>query len=213
MTQTFKNGIIIFILLCGILTFSQNQKKKLNENEYDRWYLLVDENITPNGKWVSFLLKYNNGNDTLVLKNTKNEKTFFYPKASSGKFSSDSKWFSYYVNQNELILLNLETYKKQSFSQVNSYQIDDQSKILAVLKTSDTLNIVSLNSGETRNLAEVKEYSFSPNGILAIIKEESVSVINANHNLQDCIIATSENGFKNLVCPWLKHILCLNSNG
>lgn len=199
MNRNNKYRIVLYILLYGQVLFGQNQKKKLDENEYDRWYVLVDENIAQNGKWVSFLLKYNNGNDTLVLKNTKNEKTFFYPKANSGKFSSNSKWFSYYVNQNELILVDLETNKKQSFTEVKSYQIDDQSKILAVLKTSDTLSIVNLISGETNKLNNVKEYSFSSSGILAIVKEASVSVIDSNYNLKDSTIATSENGFKNLV--------------
>lgn len=199
MNKNNKYRIVFFIFLCGQLFFGQDQKKKLSEKEYDRWHLLEDENSAPNGKWVSFVLKYNNGNDTLVLKNTQNEKTFFYPKATSGKFSSNSKWFSYSVNQKELILVNLETYKKQSFADVKNYQIEDQSKMLAVLKTADTLNIVNLVSGETNNLNKVKEYSFSSTGILAIIKQKSVSVIDFDNSLNDSIIATTENGFKNLV--------------
>lgn len=199
MNRKNKYKIVFFIFLCGQVFFGQDQKKKLSEKEYERWHILEDENIAPNGKWVSFLLNYNNENDTLVLKNTKNEKTFFYPKAASGKFSSNSKWFLYYENQNELILVDLDTNKKQSFSEVKSYQIDDQSKILAVLKTSDTLSTINLISGETNKLNNVKEYSFSSSGILAIIKEVSVSFINPIHNLKDSTIATGENGFKNLV--------------
>ena len=92
------------IFLCGQLFFGQIQKKKLDENEYDRWYNLVDEKIAPNGNWISFRLKYNSRIDTLVLKNTKNRQTFYLSKGTNAIFSPDSNWFVYTQNQNVLIV-------------------------------------------------------------------------------------------------------------
>jgi len=194
-----KYSIFFFILLCGQVFFCQDQKKILTEKEYNRWHVIQDENIAPNGKWMSFILKYNNGNDTLVLKNIKNDKTFYYSKGSNARFSSDNNWFLYLQNQSELKILNLKTNKEQSFSGVKNYQIDKQSKRVAVLIANDSLIILDLIYGNSKVQNKVKDYSFCSNGSLAIIKQNSVTFINSFETLKEYAITSSNNEFKKII--------------
>jgi dipeptidyl aminopeptidase/acylaminoacyl peptidase len=199
-SQLVKRSIIISIIcLTYQFSFGQNQKKKLTQKDYDSWCLLEDENIAPNGKWLSFKLKYNNGKDTLVLKTVKNNKAFNFPNASNGQFSSDSKWFTYSTHQKKLILLNLEKNSQLEFDEVKKYQIDQGSNSIGVLSNRDTLVVINLKKQKTIVIPKVKEFEFSSNGNLAIAKDTSVVVGTTDNPFAQIPIANSKQGFKNLV--------------
>lgn len=198
-SQLVKSIIISIICLTYQFSFGQNQKRKLTEKDYDSWCLLEDENIAPNGKWLSFKLKYNNGKDTLVLKTVKNNKAFNFPNASNGQFSSDSKWFIYSTHQKKLILLNLEKNSQLEFHEVKKYQIDQLSNSIGVLSNKDTLVVINLKKQKTIVIPKVKEFEFSSNGNLAIAKDTSVVVGTTDNPFAQIPIANNKQGFKNLV--------------
>lgn len=198
--QILKSSIIIFIWLGSQLSFGQNQKRKLMEKDYDSWYLLEGEKIAPNGKWVTFELNYyNNGNDTLVLKEIKNNKQFSFPGGSNGQFSPDSKWFAYYTNQKKLTLLNLDDYTRLEFEEVKKYQIDALTNSIGVLSNKDSLFVTQLKTQKRLQIPKVKEFEFSSNGNLVILKDTSVVLFTADNLWVEIPIASNKLGFRNVV--------------
>lgn len=196
---TIKRNIIILICLVYQLAFGQSQKRKLVEKDYEIWHTLEKENVALNGKWVTFELRYDNENDTLVVIELKSKRQFNFPKGSNGQFSSDSKWFTYTNNKNELILFNLEKFTKDEFKDVKKHLIDPKAKSIGVLTIKNTLVVKQLKTKKELQIPKVNEFEFSSNGNLVVLKDTSVVLFTADNPWVEIPIAYNKLGFKNVV--------------
>src|SRR5690554_5696998 len=171
-----RHSTFVFILFCSNGLWAQSVKQKVTIDDYNKWHVIENENIAPDGKWISFSLKYN-GADTLVLKNTKRDSSFYFPKASKGGFSRNSKWFLFYQNQNDLVLLNVDKLKSEKFSSIKDYQINNTSTIIAMLNKNNQLEVINLKTNERSSIENVVEFALSPDGKLVIITEIMIQLI------------------------------------
>jgi dipeptidyl aminopeptidase/acylaminoacyl peptidase len=126
--------IVLTTLLTSFIGFSQNnQKKDLTVADYHLWSSLRMGKLSENGKWVNFSLYYENGNDTLFVKNSKGTKTYRFPGASKGEFSGDN-WFVTTYAKGELKITNLLTSKQETVQEVLQYDLRVDTKDLIILK-------------------------------------------------------------------------------
>ena len=82
--------LTIFLLLITSAIFPQ--KKPLDHSVYDGWKSLSDITISNDGKIVSALISPQEGDTTLFLKNTANNRTLTFERVRSHKLSTDGRW-------------------------------------------------------------------------------------------------------------------------
>ena len=112
------------------------QKKQLTSSDYHLWGELQFDKISDNGTWASYRMGYQNGADTLFVRNTSSLKTYAFPAASHSTFAGN-KWFACQVNQG-LRLLNLKTGKLEIIDDVSQYAFSSDASKLALLKKANT---------------------------------------------------------------------------
>lgn len=69
-----------------------SQKKQLDHTVYDGWKSLSDINISNDGKVISSLISPQEGDTTLFIKDTGNERTLTVDRVRSYKTSTDGRW-------------------------------------------------------------------------------------------------------------------------
>src|SRR5690606_12546339 len=116
-SSTTKSWLLIMrlsilnnILKCSTLFFLQVMfsqsitKEKLTTEDYGKWSTLIHENLSPNGKWITYKLRYDSGIDTLFVRHTATSKQYYFPKGNNAAFSNDDQWLT--VNRENIVLLH-----------------------------------------------------------------------------------------------------------
>lgn len=153
---------ILIALLFSFWGWAQNNpKKQLTAQDYPLWSSLKIQKLSQNAKWVSFSLYYENGKDTLFVKNTKGIKTCSFPGASKGEFCADH-WFCTLGPKNELKIINLLTSQQETLQEVIKYDLSMDTKEIIVLKKNEQgkkqLLIKTLETNKIFVLNEVENY-------------------------------------------------------
>ncbi|MBN1387870.1 MAG: hypothetical protein JW965_05445, partial [Bacteroidales bacterium] len=181
----------ILLLLCIILTgaylYSQDAKKVLDIDDYDRWSRITSTGISDDGMWFSYAYSPNGGDDTLYIKNIETGKTFREPYCSDPEFSRDAQWAVYKRNLKEKeaeklrkskkpvhskgVLLNLATGEKYEWEKVDDMTLSPASDYLVIKKAADNnghrgtdMLIRDLKAGSLMNIGNVSQYKFNKGG-------------------------------------------------
>jgi dipeptidyl aminopeptidase/acylaminoacyl peptidase len=112
------------------------QKKHLTSADYHLWGELQPDKIAPNGKWISYRMSYESGEDTLFVRNTESLKTYAFPAGSKTTFEG-AVWFACQEKQ-ELKLLNLKTGKLESIAGIAQYAFTANADKLVLLNKTAT---------------------------------------------------------------------------
>ena len=153
--------LILFLYAGSIIAYSQ--KKDLTPKDYDRWSSLSNPIITGNAKWVSYVINHKEGKDTLYLKNRFTNILYSYPKAKSGSFSPDSKWFGC-MSRDTLNLLELSSGKKFVFTGFSEFKFTIAGHyLLGTLNKQDvkSLWLKNLATMDTLLIKNVGEYNLN----------------------------------------------------
>ena len=76
---------------------AQEAQKLLKLEDYPRWKHLSSPAISPDGKWMSYILRPNGGDGTLVIRSLSNSKIFEKLNAQQTAFAGDSQWAAYMI--------------------------------------------------------------------------------------------------------------------
>lgn len=122
-------------------------EKRLIPEDYDKWSTLMQENLSPNGEWIAYKLRYNSGKDTAFVRNTASTKQYCYPDGNNIVFSENNRWLT--VNQkNNILLQNLITGEQKKIDNVIKSDFIQGGKLLVLsIKNSITEDILILNLG------------------------------------------------------------------
>ncbi|MDR6943611.1 S9 family peptidase [Mucilaginibacter pocheonensis] len=90
MRKTLLLLVLIFIAL-NVLA-QKASKKPLDHSVFDGWQSISNQRISNNGKWISYVINTQQGDDELVISNSKNTDKIKIPRADTACFSSDSKF-------------------------------------------------------------------------------------------------------------------------
>lgn len=139
------------------------QKKQLTTADYHLWSTLQLSDISKNGKWISHLIRYESGLDTLVVTSKDGKRRFSYPKGTKGKFCGN-KWFACLLDKNRLQLTNLMTGKSEYIESVREFEFSNNEKYLIGIsknKELKTLAFKNLFTGTSEKIANVSAWRFA----------------------------------------------------
>jgi len=178
------------LFICAINLGTQAQDKTLSIKDYDKWSRIFGANISNDGKWMSYTLRPNGGNDTLLIQSLDSDKLYKIKYASNASFSENSAWVSYLVRPskeeekklrknkkpiyNTAGLLDLNTGEKINFERAESMDFANSSKYFAVLRKKPAddntkhegkdLIIRNLENGNLTNIGNVGSFAFNKKG-------------------------------------------------
>lgn len=134
----WKAYIIFFVLVSCPLMGQVTQKKQLTAEDYHLWSTMEMQTVSKKGEWVSYHLAYENGNDTLFVRNKNATKTFVFAKGYEGKFANDH-WFACMLPNGVLSVLNLKTAVSSEVKGVVQYAFSGDGATLVALTESNRL--------------------------------------------------------------------------
>ncbi|SHG38288.1 S9 family peptidase [Flavobacterium defluvii] len=159
--------ISFFILqLVVCLSWGQTMQKKrlLTPDFYHLWSTLQLDKISENGEWISWKMSYSNGNDTLFLKNPLHNKILQFSFGTNSIFAGND-FFICQIGKN-LELLNLKSYKKEFYPNIDKFEYSAPIHTLVFLKKKSELNnslvIRSFNNGSVKEIQNVINFTISP---------------------------------------------------
>ena len=110
---------IILLILIGISGLSAQdknapEKKVLTLEDYERWQHIESAAISPDGNWVTYAYKPNDGDATFYVKSLKTDKVYEIAGGRGPSFSEDSQWVAYMIQKPKKEIEKLRKQKKPS---------------------------------------------------------------------------------------------------
>lgn len=157
------------VLLIAVRTAAQPAAKPIvSEKDYHLWHRLQPGKISDNGQWASFGITYDSGKDTLIVKNTKSETVYRFPKGTAGAFGG-MLWFAC-RQQDTLVVQNLDSGKQSRLPNTGYFAFTSKGRYLLVCTNQQGGGYnASVRDGEGHTVAaipNVKSFALSSDGQL-----------------------------------------------
>ncbi|MCP9766637.1 S9 family peptidase [Lacihabitans sp. LS3-19] len=133
--------ILVFSLIFS--SFALAQKRPMLHTDYDGWNAITETKITPNGHWVSYILKPQDGDSKLVFYPLLGNAIDSIERASDVWISQDSKWAAYKISPSKKTTRDAKMAKKKK---------EEMPK--------DSIGIHSFVSFENIKFSDVKSFVF-----------------------------------------------------
>jgi dipeptidyl aminopeptidase/acylaminoacyl peptidase len=91
-------SIVVVTLTLGALLAPANAQQRVPEADYAKWETLANSAISPDGRWVAYDLRRNNGVGELHYRAVASEPDHTVRLASSPTFTSNSRWLIYTIS-------------------------------------------------------------------------------------------------------------------
>lgn len=187
--------IFIFLHLIGTNGFGQS-KKRLTVEDYDRWNHFYQYTLSPDAKWVSYIIHDQKDKDTMVLRTTDSLFKHMIAGAKQGSFSPESGRFAF-IKDSVLIHQDLENGKLDSISSVDSYLFSREGNyLIAERYKKKELALIYLPTNTIQVITSVLAHVLSPDSSkIAIIQRKEdqnvISIITLKKSLEVFDIARS----------------------
>jgi len=200
---------IFWLVTCPYILGQAHPKRMMTIKDYDLWSELLSANISENGNWASYRLKYASLNmDTLTLQKIGTNIKYVFPSGKDAKFNGESAFGC--IVQDTFMLKDLHTEKLYKKATANSFSFSSNHKFTAIfLKNSDqelSLEITNQNGRLLYQASHVTSYYFDPSGngvIYSTSKKDSlygVEIVLFKDKIQHKKIVTNhKTPFQNLV--------------
>ena len=157
--------LVLYLQLVACSLWGQAmQKKALTVEDYAKWGKLNLQELSENGKWVSYNMSYENGYDTLFVKNTESMKTHSFPLGKEGRFVHPD-WFIFQTDR-QIHLLNLKSEKEEIIENAVHYEYSAPTKRVLILlnKKNETnqLLIRKLDELKGEYISAIEQFSLDP---------------------------------------------------
>lgn len=165
--------VVLLMMTCSVL--GQVSKQAVTEADYTLWSTMYFEQLSDEGNWASYSLRYESGKDTLFVKHTKNLKTYAFAGGIEGQFANEQN-FVYRGTDGDIIVTNLKSGKQQHYNGISSYKIAMAGTILVMLKNdgsgSGDLLIVGTDGTVFKTLPKVSLFSLNPDATMLVCDAE-----------------------------------------
>ncbi len=159
--------LVVLLVICYAalgVSAQQIQKKQLLAEDYQLWNSTSLDRVSADEQWVTYRVSYENGLDTLYLKNIVNGKTFSYPGGGEVVFSKNDAFMC--LTKTGLHILDLKTGKSDFVPDVIKYAYAEPTDLL-IIQLVDNDNkkqlILKSPSGKIRQqITDVSSFSLSP---------------------------------------------------
>ena len=148
MKFTHKPAAIVLTLALGLLATSAIAQKELQPEDYGKWENLGRAVLSPDGRWLAVRISRVDGTSWLEVRNLQSPADpVILEEGNSPAFSGDSKWLAYSIG----------------------YSTAEQDKLRAAEKPIRlSLGLRELDSGTSREYANVERFSFSEGGVFLV---------------------------------------------
>ncbi|WP_091085862.1 S9 family peptidase [Flavobacterium gillisiae] len=198
----------LFLSVSCLLSGQVQMKKNLKEADYHLWNTLAVDQLSADGKWVSYSLEYPGISDTLFVKNKAKKTTYVIPSGYRGNFT-EKQWFACLSSDGALHLINLKNGNKEVMPNVSSYAFLANGSYFAFIKKekdqTSSLVIRNLEKTTTDTFTGVDQFSVSHKADKLVFnyKDKSKSIVKMlsfEKGYTNTIIAAAQcSGFYNLV--------------
>ncbi len=136
--------ILLFAACAAVFTHASAQKKPLDHSVYDTWQSVASERISDDGKWVAYVVRPQQWDADLFIKDVKNTSELKVPRADTVRLTSDSKY---------AIFLIRPFYADTRMAKIKKKSADAMPK--------DTLGFVALGSKDLNKIPGVKSFKIA----------------------------------------------------
>lgn len=218
MSPTHRRLISLFVIAGTICSVSAQVKRTLKPEDYGQWEMLVNQQISGDGRWLSYELPRVDEDSRLIIKNSDGPEKAEIPSGSEAVFSDDSKWCGYLIGVPKAIadklkeekkpiltkfgLKNLSTGAEITYEAIQSFKFLKGSHylLLACFRGpskvdggSDTV-VVNLQTGESLSIGNVVTASANDKGDLIAFSIQSdsgqrgVQLLDPNSNVLRTVV-------------------------
>ncbi|MEL7119767.1 MAG: prolyl oligopeptidase family serine peptidase, partial [Bacteroidota bacterium] len=189
-----KQRLLVLTCLLTLASYSTifaQQKPTLTLDDYQEWQNLSWSSwLSDDGSWAAYQVRLVNEKDTLYINSVEGDQAYKFAYSRNPKFSPDGKWVAFAQGvspekaeqmkkkkqrvENKMVLLNLESGKEEMFESISQFGISNDSKHVVMstyppkgskLKGKDLI-VHNLNTGMSRNIGNVSEWSINDKGNL-----------------------------------------------
>ncbi|RZJ36548.1 MAG: S9 family peptidase [Flavobacterium sp.] len=159
--------VFIFFWLVTCPAYGQDKPKPIpSESDYARWGTLYIDKISPDGSWVSHVMRYDAAPDTLFVTRTSGGKQYKFASAASGAFGGNSS-FVFQDRSGSLSVLDLSTGQVVTIAGAMDWAYTSGAKHLVVLAHQGEQNILTICDvfgKEQKSVPGVSSFSIDPRG-------------------------------------------------
>ncbi|PWA10503.1 S9 family peptidase [Flavobacterium laiguense] len=141
------------------------RKKELTPSDYHLWGELNLDKIAPDQQWASYRMSYDNGIDTLFVRNTISNKIYSYPSGDNSIFTKNNTFVC--LTKQDLHILNLKTGKQEIIKLVSQYAYSQFTDHLIINfhseRDKDELLIRTPLGKIVKEVQDVTYFTLSPN--------------------------------------------------
>ena len=154
---------VLLLILSFVIYFdaiAQNASKKpLDHSVFDGWQSISNQHISNDGKWISYVIKPQQGDAELVITDTKNSNKIKIPRADTACFSNDSKFIIFLIRpfykaireakikkkkqadfpKDTLGIISLGTQSITKVPTIRSFKLAAKASVIAYLAAADTV--------------------------------------------------------------------------
>lgn len=198
-----SNLIINFLAVLFSCILMAQEVKQLTPDKHSLWSEMERIKISPNGKWVSYNLRYESGKDTVFLKNVTSLKTLNFPKGNQEKFN-DKNHFAVLEHDNKFSLVELTSLHNITLENVKKFEFIKHGNQIAIIRqnkqsATTQLEIIDLKGNSLHVVEGADVFKTSPNQDQLIYsakvnKSSSLGIIKLTEKISETKIAESLEG-------------------
>ncbi|MCB0549832.1 MAG: PD40 domain-containing protein, partial [Phaeodactylibacter sp.] len=91
----------IFLFAFHNLLHAQDEKQALTQEDIAAWNQIEAPLLSPDGRWISYVLQPNEGDPALMLYDTRQKKESSFKRANEARISADSRFLAFLVHPPE----------------------------------------------------------------------------------------------------------------
>lgn len=193
--KLFPVTLFLALIYClGTSSASYAQKKILDHSVYDSWKKPAHLTLTPDGKWISYEIRPQEGDARLVIRQLSGQKEYIIDRGYQAGITPDGKYAVCMIKppfteirqaklkktktpQDSLVILRLSDGYLQKYPEIKSWQMGKEAKeYMAYLSVKDTALILHhFTSGKQDTIPQVKSYAFNKQGnrLTAIVQPDN----------------------------------------
>lgn len=157
-------------LLVAAAPSAAQQKRPLTLDDYGSWNRIQEARLSPNGRWMAWVQRPNDGDATLFVKELDGTIVYTAVNGTDAGFSDDGSWVAFLTSPPE----------------EEAEQLREQRK-----PVPRTLRLIDLRSGDSEEVTGVRAFTFSEGGrFLAIHRDRSDA--EAEHTGSDLLLRDLE---------------------
>jgi dienelactone hydrolase len=163
--------LLFFIVLIPIVCLSQ--KKAITHEAYETWTKIFNQQISNNGKFVTYISSTPKYGATLIMQSTDTLWKLSMPVAGNVEITKNSQLIIFVMPGDSLAIIEAGTNKMKFIQNVSSCKFPKNGVtkwIVYQLRNENTVVLLDLFSGRKKTYHGVGDFSFSDNGNVLLLE-------------------------------------------